>query len=131
MVIASRLNRSIIPSPMSSPGDMTLMATFRSSELSWARNTAAMPPRPSSRPTSNSPAVARRSRWTTSTHGDSGSSYGSWSPFTMAVGCELSVSSSPQWEQKRSARRTVSPQFRQVRVDAIAPRSEVRKQLRI
>ena len=41
---------------------MTLIATFRSSEISCARKTAAMAPRPSSGPISNSPRVARPRR---------------------------------------------------------------------
>src|SRR5437879_5856549 len=60
-VRASRLNRSAIPSPVSRAGDITLMATLRSSAISCARKTAAMPPRPSSPCTSYSPMVAWRS----------------------------------------------------------------------
>src|SRR5215210_7372288 len=73
IVIASCLNRSTMPSPSISPGDITLIATLRSSGISCARNTAAMPPWPSSRPISNSPRVARRSRSTMSAIGDEGS----------------------------------------------------------
>ena len=61
-VTASCRKRRTIPSPVSSAGDITLIATLRLSATSCARYTAAMPPRPSSRRTSNSPAVAARSR---------------------------------------------------------------------
>src|SRR6266481_816284 len=60
-VRASRLKRSTIPSPMSSrAGARTLIATLRSSARSWARNTVAIPPRPSSARISYSPSVACR-----------------------------------------------------------------------
>src|SRR6185503_7865493 len=57
-ICASRLNRATIaPRPISS-GSIVLMATFRFSDRSVARYTAAMPPRPSSERISYSPAVA-------------------------------------------------------------------------
>ncbi len=47
-VRASRRKRSIAPGVAVSAGDITLIATFRSSARSSARKTVAMPPDPSS-----------------------------------------------------------------------------------
>ena len=103
MVIASCLKRSIIPSPSISPGDMTLIATLRSSEMSCARNTAAIPPRPNSRPMSNSPSVARRSRSTMSVQGEGES-------LCVVVGSGKKGAGVPQWGHDRSVERSVWPQ---------------------
>src|SRR5207302_4075052 len=109
-VRASRLNRSAMPSPASRAGAITLIATWRSKAMSWARYTVAMPPRPSSPRISYSPSVACRtaSSWAACSAAGAGGACGcttavamlAWTPETSA----------PQRGQKRSAGPTGSPQ---------------------
>ena len=119
---------------------MTLMATLRSSEISCARKTAAIPPRPSSRPISNSPRVARRSRSTMSAIGEGGSS-GECRPSDGMAGSAgvpqcgqegspgrisrphdvHATDSTPHCAQKRAPISSSPPQCRQMRVAVIVP----------
>ena len=121
MVIASCRKRCTMPSPIIRPGAITLMATLRLSARSWARNTAAIPPRPSSRPTSNSPTVTSRNRMSTSSHGEFAerlpvSGEVQLLPAAATREAFTPLTSVPQFLQKRSPSASATLQVGQVAV---------------
>src|ERR1041384_7309556 len=113
-VRASRLKRSTIPAVEKRAGDITLIATLRSSATSWARYTEAMPPCPSSPLISYSPIVAWRNV--------SIKPVGVSVMWEAAVGVTYAVAtcpccpetSAPQLEQTRAPGGTAVPQREQV-----------------
>ena len=92
---------------------MTLIATLRSSAMSCARYTVAIPPRPSSPSTSYSPSVASRSIWSRASARIADSGESTRTVVTPPCGEEISK---PQLAQKCAPGAMTAPQRVQVRV---------------